>query len=150
MTCLHRAAYSRDAIAVQKLLESGAGVNARDWREATPLHNAACRAAPETCAVLLQAGAEVNARDRDGNTPLHAAVTAGAITEMIAAVCAVLLQAGAEVNAQADDGGTPLHQALWHYKGDAVYELLRAHGADDSMTRPPVRSGLMPPKEELQ
>ena len=53
------------------LVGSGAEVNARDERGATPLHWAAGWNTPAVIRVLLDAGADAAARDEDGITPWY-------------------------------------------------------------------------------
>ena len=54
-----------DIVAVRRLLERGANVNARDNSQETPLHHAAYWGKTEVAALLIQKGAKVNARDEN-------------------------------------------------------------------------------------
>jgi ankyrin repeat protein len=101
-TPLHRAYDSVDSVIIKVLLDSGAGIEARDNTGKTPLH---CAAEGSTVAVtaLLQRGAAVSALDNDQHTPLHYAKTSDTI--------AALVNAGANMKARDCDGDTPLHCA---------------------------------------
>src|SRR4051794_15296624 len=59
-----------DRDAVRQLLKSGADVNGRDGRGATPLHYAAAVGTPEIMQILVAGGADTNARTAFGATPL--------------------------------------------------------------------------------
>ena len=82
-----------DIVAVRRLLERGANVNARDNSQETPLHHAASRGNTEVAALLIEKGADVNARDMNHKTPLHWAASQGN-TE----VAALLIEKGADIN----------------------------------------------------
>jgi len=45
-------------------------VNAKGYRERTPLHDAAYRGHKEIVELLIDAGADVNAKNNSGETPL--------------------------------------------------------------------------------
>jgi len=68
---LHSMSGQGDVKAVQRLLDGGADVNARDEDGAALLHWACDRGATEMAAHLLSQGADVAARDDAGMTPLH-------------------------------------------------------------------------------
>ena len=73
---LHAAAIADSATLVQRLVDLGFDVKARDAAGSTPLHLAAfCEASTETVELLIHLGANVNARDMWGNTPLHHAAS---------------------------------------------------------------------------
>ena len=57
----------------QRLIQSGANVNAKDDRRDTPLHWAChCRNEnPKLAELLIRSGAEVDVDDNYGSTPLH-------------------------------------------------------------------------------
>jgi ankyrin repeat protein len=73
---LGRAAELGRVAAADYLVSVGAEVNARLWRDYTPLHLAASSRELRMVEYLLDRGADVNARDEGGVTPLHVAVDA--------------------------------------------------------------------------
>ena len=112
-TPLHSAAYYGDLEVVQKLIEYGADISAKDFEGCTPLCLALEGKLSEgrsfkngfVIRLLLELGADVNARTKNGKTPLHKASIFGALE-----VACVLLEHGADVNARQQDGRTPLHR----------------------------------------
>ena len=67
---IHTAAYKGNIEAVKQHLDAGADVNAKGYRERTPLHYAAHGGQKEIAELLIAAEADVNAKDDDGTTPL--------------------------------------------------------------------------------
>ena len=118
--------------AVVQLLRLGSargfGVNARGYRNETPLHEAVGYGRATIVATLLAAGADVNARRGFDTTPLHDAVYGSA------SVVSLLLAAGADVSAKTSVlRNTPLHEAAGarayqgaHREADVVSLLLSA------------------------
>ncbi len=102
-TPLMFAAETTGPVAVQKLIQSGAYVNARDQNGESALIHAMrnAGAAPEEVKLLLAAGADVNQGDRLGNTPLMKAAQSGQME-----VISILLAAGADAKAQNNAGDT--------------------------------------------
>ncbi|QMS86173.1 ankyrin repeat domain-containing protein (plasmid) [Nostoc edaphicum CCNP1411] len=112
--------------AVQKLLEFGANVNARDAKTGlTILMIAAGQANAEMEKILLDAGADVFAVDsKAGASALHKACQGGSVE-----VARLLVEAGAFVDWVAPTTGhTPLMDALW-FKWPAIVEYLLEVGA---------------------
>ena len=72
---IHTAAEGGNIEAVKQHLAAGADVNAKGYRERTPLHYAAHGGQKEIAELLIAAGADVNAKDDDGTTPLDWAIT---------------------------------------------------------------------------
>jgi ankyrin repeat protein len=107
MTPLHSAAYYGKFEVVQKLIEYGADIDARDQYGRTPLYWASGGHHFKDGSVLrllLERGADVNARAaHDGSTPLHRASAWWALE-----VVRLLLEHGADVEAANVDGNTPL------------------------------------------
>ncbi|KAF8459969.1 hypothetical protein DFH94DRAFT_849315, partial [Russula ochroleuca] len=93
-TPLHSAASSGDLEVVQKLIQYGADISAKDLEECTPLYIASQGRSLKNGFVsrlLLERGADVNARAKNGSTPLHQAFIFGALE-----VARVLLEHGAD------------------------------------------------------
>lgn len=110
-TPLHRAVEARNLAEVNRLLDSGAKVDARDPDEdLTPLGWAAALGDVEVAKALIARGADVNAASRSGFTPLHNAAYFHR-KEMVA----LLLSRRANAGAPSSEGETPLHRALALY-----------------------------------
>lgn len=115
-TALHVAAAAHQTAVVQRLIDLGADVSARNRRGAEPLHAAAIgrpgspnfdpKAQATTIACLIAAGADPDAIDMSGVTPLHRAVR----TRGTAAVKA-LLDGSADVRRKTKSGSTALRLA---------------------------------------
>ena len=94
---------------VQRAVQQGAKVEARDQTGRTPLHWAAFfNFNPEVITTLVGLGAQVEARDQNGMTPLHQAAAVGKSNPE---VIATVVKLGAQVDARDKDGWTPLHRA---------------------------------------
>lgn len=76
-TPLHYASYLGFENVVQRLLEKGADVNAKNEKEGTALHLAAEKGHEAIARLLLEAGAEVDSEYSWGATPLYNAVLYG-------------------------------------------------------------------------
>lgn len=84
---------------VDRLVEAGADVGARDEMGRTPLHIAAAYGNEPACRALINGGADINAKDGDGSTPLH-------ITYDMA-IATLLVEQGADVMVKNDFGEYP-------------------------------------------
>ena len=105
---------------VQKAVDAGAEINARDKDGDTPLIEAAkYNKNPEVIKVLLDAGAEINVRNIKGNTPLVIAAAYNRNPEVIN----LLLNKGADASWEDKDGKTAFDYAKdnEHIKGTDVY-----------------------------
>jgi len=150
---LHTAAYIGDLQKVQKFIDAGANVDAKDRKGQTALHYAAKAGQIAVAKLLIANGADVNAgewtplqeaaynskemvelllaKGADINTgkwpPLHSALDAGRFD-----IVELLLAKGADANITDDKGNTPLHiaasYAAWRYP--KIIELLISNGAD--------------------
>jgi len=142
---IHTAAKNGDLARVQKELDGGADVNAKDDWGLTPLdwadgetadllrehggksgaefsiHVAAGLGNAEAVKQHLDAGVNVNAKDKYGGTPLHSAAWEGHKE-----VVELLIAEGADVNAKDVDEWTALHMAYTR----EVAVLLIDNGAD--------------------
>ncbi len=109
---------------IERLLKSGADVNAQQADGATALQWAAYRGDAALAELLLKAGARPDLANHNGATPLWLAATRGD-----AAVVRVLLKGGADANEKLPLGRRPLMLAARSGNVDAVRALLE-HGAD--------------------
>ncbi|HEV2704253.1 MAG TPA: ankyrin repeat domain-containing protein [Steroidobacteraceae bacterium] len=109
---------------VERLLKSGADVNAQQADGATALQWAAYRGDAKLAELLLKAGAKPDLANHDGATPLWLAADRGD-----AAVIEALLKGGADANEQLPLGRRPLMLAARSGSVDAVHALIE-HGAD--------------------
>ncbi|MEO8314901.1 MAG: ankyrin repeat domain-containing protein [Pseudomonadota bacterium] len=109
---------------IERLLKSGADVNAQQADGATALQWAAYRGDAKLAELLLKAGAKPGLANHDGATPLWLAAT-----RRDAAVIQALLKGGADANEQLPLGRRPLMVAARTGDVDAVRALLE-HGAD--------------------
>jgi len=118
------AASKGDRAQVERLLKSGADVNAQQGDGATALQWAAYRGDAKLAELLLKAGAKPGLANHNGATPLWLAATSGD-----AAVIQALLKGGADANEALPLGRRPLMLAARSGNVDAVRALLE-HGAD--------------------
>jgi uncharacterized protein len=135
---LIEAADGGDRVAVSRLLDQGAAVDARAVDGTTAVHWAVRSDHLDTVRVLLESGADAGAADRYGVTPLYLAAENGN-----AAVIAALLDAGADVNGVAPIGETVLMTAVRTGALDAVALLLDRGAAVDARDREFEQTALM-------
>jgi uncharacterized protein len=109
---------------IQRLLKSGADVNAQQADGATALQWAAYRGDAPLAELLLKAGAKPGLANHNGATPLWLAAAHGD-----AVVIKALLKGGADANESLPLGRRPLMLAARSGNVDAVRALLE-HGAD--------------------
>ena len=113
--------YSHDPRIVQRALDAGADVNAKDEYGYTPLHQMATmhRGNEEICRLLLERGADPNARDDNGRTPLH-----WACLYNHTAIVRLLIEHGADAGARDDQGETPFDVALRKHKNGSRRDVI--------------------------
>ncbi len=104
-TPLHHAAGFGNIETLKLLLANGAGVNAKNRLDGTPLHWSIRSA--ENTRLLLEHGAEINSKTHDGSTPLYLASR----RRDSHAVLRLLLDEGADPNLATMNGRTPLMAA---------------------------------------
>jgi len=104
-TPLHHAAGFGSIETIALLLESGADINAKNRRGATPLHWAIHDEAKVR--LLISRGAQINARQVEGRTPLLLAASMGSGN----AIVRLLLENGADASLATANGQTPLMAA---------------------------------------
>jgi ankyrin repeat protein len=109
---------------VQRLLDQGVDLNARQADGATALHWAAYHGDAGLARQLIEAGADVAAANRNGSTPLWLAANQGD-----AGMIEILLDGGADANEALPLGRRPLMLAARSGSEDAVRVLLD-RGAD--------------------
>jgi ankyrin repeat protein len=91
---------------VSRLLSVGAVVNAKDWRDRTPLHWACLFGHVQVVKELLEHGADIEAIDNGDMSPLDWASMGGHLPVVIE-----LLSRGANNEVKTRQGNTPLHFA---------------------------------------
>ena len=69
-TLLHAAAYDGKAVIVERLIDLGADVNAKESSGRTPLHHAANNGHIDVIVELVRSGADIESKDAGGMTPL--------------------------------------------------------------------------------
>jgi len=102
-TFIFRAASDGNVTAVQKLLNAGADVNAREHEGETPLMYAAVAGRTEVVKLLLNRGADINAVSLNHETALARAVGVNQYETV-----KLLLDRGADIEKSTDGGGPPL------------------------------------------
>ena len=128
---LHFMVYNGHVEDVERLINCGADVDAKNNEGKTPLHRAAHRGwygllsgADQSAKILIDSGADVNSRDNSGATPLFYAAWSNAV-----GMVTRLIESGANVNATSNNGGTALHRAAKR-NADEAAELLIESGAN--------------------
>jgi len=150
---LHTAAYIGDLQRVEKFIDDGVSVDAKDQKGQTALHYAAKAGQIAVANLLIANGADVNAGEW---TPLQEAayyskemvelllakganINTGKWTALHSALDAerfdiveLLVAKGADVNIKDGKGRAPLHIAAWYAAGKnpKIVELLLSKGAD--------------------
>lgn len=130
-TLLHVAIESGQTEAARLLIESGADVDAADYRGARPLHYAAGMGLVAIVDLLLDRVDRPGALNAFGETPLHALAAGGGLATEDDQVRIVrrLIDVGVPADSSGNAGRAPLWYAAARGKGKVVAELLQA-GAD--------------------
>ncbi|KAG7382318.1 hypothetical protein PHYPSEUDO_005050 [Phytophthora pseudosyringae] len=112
-----------DVAKLQKLLDSGVNLDAKDEDARTPLHWACATGRLDVAEFLLEhANAAVNVQDDAGWTPLMSAASAGH-----GDIVGLLLSKGADANLPNENGQIPLH---YHRGRQEIAELLLDYTRD--------------------
>jgi len=123
---------------VQMLLEKGADTSVRaNWMhdfKPTPLLSAIHRNQAEIALLLIEKGAQVNAKSVESDGTARSSALTLAVEKGMTAVVNALLEKGAEVNFKNADGDSALLIAADSPDGDRLLELLKAFGADVTVT----------------
>ncbi|CAG0919803.1 unnamed protein product [Notodromas monacha] len=118
-TPLHQAAITNDALSARVLATKPSIVNARDYSNYTPLHDAAVRGHDEIVKILLENKAEVDARGGVYNgTALMEAASDGRESTV-----ELLLAHGADPCLRDASGNTPL-EIFWIYNYDELHKKI--------------------------
>ena len=129
-TRLAEAAMKRDAVALRRLVEQKADVNAPGRDGTPPLHWLVRVDDLESAGLLIRSGADATRANRYGVTPIFLACANGNVGMM-----RLLLDAGADANTPDPAGETPLMSAARVGNADAV-SLLLERGAVLDATDP--------------
>jgi ankyrin repeat protein len=114
---LHAAAATGDVAEIEKLVKSGAPIDARDGRARTPLHVAAFMRKPEAARALMRLGADANALE----VQTYDIVTIAAVADDVPMLRAAL------------EGGCKAGNITSPYQGTAL--IAAAHLGHDEVVR---------------
>ena len=125
---LHQAASTASAEVVQRLIDKGAVIQAKDRNGRTPLHWAARGGNAAAVEVLVKKGADVNVTSEDGETPLHLVAGFAYVDHRVSsdarlAVIRALLDAGADAGIR-DPGGKTARDLAEKKHADDIVRLL--------------------------
>ncbi|XP_039605002.1 SH3 and multiple ankyrin repeat domains protein 2b isoform X2 [Polypterus senegalus] len=125
MTALHKAARSKNQVALTTLLELGASPDYKDRRGLTALyHTAMVGGDPYCCELLLHEHATISCKDENGWQEIHQACRYGHVQHL-----EHLLFYGADMSAQNASGNTALHICAL-YNQDNCARVLLFRGAN--------------------
>lgn len=122
---LLEAAKAGDVKLIEKLLKSGANLNAT-FASGSIIHYAAYFGQVQSIIALVAAKADVNMKSGIKNTPLHEAARASCIDVKAIEAVKLLIDLKADVNALNESGGSPLD---FSYENSNTLQLLIAHNA---------------------
>ena len=123
-TTLHFAAASNSLSTLDRLLNEGLELEARDKNGNTPLHRAAARGSPEIIERLVDRGADLSALNNRGQTPLLVGIAADNSLQGLE----IILERGSSVQVADKDGNTALHFAVRQGPRILVKRILRNGG----------------------
>lgn len=123
-TAVHAAVLAQSVAQIEKLVKSGANLNAKDKNGNAPIHLAAASSSAKVMKALIKAGANMNLQNKDGATALHIAVAQGKVD-----VVRALIQARADAKIKDKDGRTAVHMIAKN-PNKSILGLLVKRGAD--------------------
>ena len=124
-TLLHWAAGEGYADDVNRFIQQGADIEAKDKSGWTPLALAAFAGKIDTVKLLLEKGANLKVKDNVSDTPLHLVATAG-----FKEVANILIENGADLEAKNYKGETPLFAAVTNYRKPTFVSFLLVEDAN--------------------
>ena len=113
---------------VKSLVEQGADVNVKDYRNKTALHHAVEAKSLEIVKYLVEHGADVNCKTKRGATALHFAVGTG-LLEMVK----YLVENGAKVTTKQSCGATTVLYWACKEGNESIVDYLLQHGAKEDV-----------------
>jgi ankyrin repeat protein len=128
-TLLHYAVENNNEIALKKLIEMDADINAQNKQGQTPLHVALKNGRVKEMEIIMDANPDLSIKDNNGNLPIHAAAS---VSVFDLNSIKTILNKKETVNTQNDEGLTPLHIAV-RYSTFFQIKLLLSNGADVSI-----------------
>jgi len=124
----HAAMHNPNVPVLEHLIEKGLSIDARDYRDSTPLLLAAAfNGNADVSEALLRMGADPTAVDADGDTALHCAVFGGNSLQVIR----TLVDHSVPINQTDRFGKLPVDYAFNHPDRAAVEELLQTKAGND-------------------
>lgn len=121
--------YPMDSVEmIERLLQVGATIEARDEAQRTPLMDASFSGKDKSVSYLLDVGANIEAEDKTGMTALHHAAVFGMIY-----IATLLFERSANKEAEDQYGRTPLYHAA-DTKYSSTVALLLEKGANPDAT----------------
>lgn len=133
MTALMLAAGNDDSRIVQRLLDQGAQINAKDKKGQTALMLASMNAYLDTVEILLAGGADINVQNNNGTTALTLAAMKGHTT-----MVKYLLDKNPDLTLKTNGGLSALDAAELNNQKEVV-EILKQHGAVRNIMPKPVQ-----------
>lgn len=126
-TPLHQAVRDGDVQEVERLVQEGADINARDEEDYCPLHYAVLGKNKEIIKILIDNGASISALPKQWISPFHLSLSPQRMDVM-----SFLLEEGADVNEEDCHGNTPLHvtASICKLYDSEMLKILLKHGAD--------------------